>query len=176
MVDRLIKEFSKDDNDPSRDPSVTSTDWYIMPLLNPDGYEYSRTTDRNWRKNRAAPQVAGTNCYGVDLNRNYDAPGFGVGASTDQCMENYRGLAPNTEPEVRAASAVVLAHKDTLRASVSLHSAGNLILTSWGYTRDVPPDNDQLIKIADATSDAIAAVNGRKYKVERACGLYPAGE
>ena len=27
-------------------------DWYILPVLNPDGYEYSRTTDRLWRKNR----------------------------------------------------------------------------------------------------------------------------
>ena len=25
-------------------------DWYILPVLNPDGYEYSRTTDRMWRK------------------------------------------------------------------------------------------------------------------------------
>ena len=27
-------------------------DWYIMPMLNPDGYAYSRNTDRMWRKNR----------------------------------------------------------------------------------------------------------------------------
>ena len=27
-------------------------DWYIMPVHNPDGYEYTRTHDRMWRKNR----------------------------------------------------------------------------------------------------------------------------
>ena len=27
-------------------------DWYILPVLNPDGYEYSRTTVRMWRKSR----------------------------------------------------------------------------------------------------------------------------
>ena len=27
-------------------------DWYILPLANPDGYEWSRTEDRLWRKNR----------------------------------------------------------------------------------------------------------------------------
>ena len=27
-------------------------DWYILPLHNPDGYQYSRTSDRMWRKNR----------------------------------------------------------------------------------------------------------------------------
>lgn len=37
----------------------------IMPLVNPDGYEYSRTKNRMWRKNRR-----GVN--GVDLNRNWD--------------------------------------------------------------------------------------------------------
>ena len=27
-------------------------DWYILPVLNPDGYEYSRTDHRMWRKSR----------------------------------------------------------------------------------------------------------------------------
>ena len=29
---------------------LTSLDIYLLPLLNPDGYEYSRTKDRLWRK------------------------------------------------------------------------------------------------------------------------------
>lgn len=37
----------------------------ILPLVNPDGYEFTRTTNRMWRKNRRAP-------HGVDLNRNWD--------------------------------------------------------------------------------------------------------
>ena len=37
----------------------------VVPLANPDGYEYSRNTNRIWRKNRRIP-------YGVDLNRNWD--------------------------------------------------------------------------------------------------------
>ena len=40
-------------------------EFVILPLANPDGYEYSRTRDRMWRKNRRVP-------YGVDLNRNWD--------------------------------------------------------------------------------------------------------
>ena len=31
---------------------VENFEWHIIPLLNPDGYQYSRTTDRLWRKNR----------------------------------------------------------------------------------------------------------------------------
>ena len=37
----------------------------VMPLVNPDGYEYSRVKNRMWRKNRRAS-------HGVDLNRNWD--------------------------------------------------------------------------------------------------------
>ena len=44
--------------------------WHIAPLLNPDGYQYSRTEDRMWRKNRR--KVSGSACRGVDLNRYSD--------------------------------------------------------------------------------------------------------
>lgn len=28
-------------------------DWYIMPVVNPDGYEFTHTRDRLWRKTRS---------------------------------------------------------------------------------------------------------------------------
>ena len=52
MVDKLIEAFSS----PETCGDVCDVDWLIMPLLNPDGYEYSRTTDRMWRKNRSKPK------------------------------------------------------------------------------------------------------------------------
>lgn len=33
-------------------PLVSDIDWYILPMINADGYEYSHTTDRLWRKSR----------------------------------------------------------------------------------------------------------------------------
>ena len=44
-----------------------------------------------------------SSCRGVDLNRNYDTVGFGVGASDDPCSDSYKGEAANSEPEVKAA-------------------------------------------------------------------------
>ena len=41
----------------------------IMPLVNPDGYEYTRTVNRMWRKNR---RPTGRKSNGIDLNRNWD--------------------------------------------------------------------------------------------------------
>ena len=44
---------------------------FIVPIVNPDGYVYSHTTDRYWRKNR---QLNFSSSYvGTDLNRNWDA-------------------------------------------------------------------------------------------------------
>ena len=39
----------------------------IQPVLNPDGYAYTWSGSRMWRKNRVNNQ--GSNCMGVDLNR-----------------------------------------------------------------------------------------------------------
>lgn len=33
--------------------SIRSVDWYILPVSNPDGYEYSLKFDRMWRKTRS---------------------------------------------------------------------------------------------------------------------------
>ena len=41
----------------------------VIPLVNPDGYNYAWTRDRLWRKNRRA-NTGGS--FGVDLNRNWD--------------------------------------------------------------------------------------------------------
>lgn len=95
-----------------------------MPVLNPDGYEYARTVDPMWRKNRNPPPE-GSDCFGVDLNRNYNVTGFGVGASPDPCSDSYMGQKPDSEPEVRAASDFLLGHNNNIRASLSLHSYGN---------------------------------------------------
>jgi hypothetical protein len=69
----------------------------------------------------------GSSCYGVDLNRNYDVVGFGVRGSANPCDESYKGETPNSEPEVKAASNVVMRNKDKLKASLSFHSYGIVV-------------------------------------------------
>lgn len=46
---------------------LQNLDWHVLLVANPDGYEYSHTTDRLWRKNRSRPGI----CSGTDLNRNF---------------------------------------------------------------------------------------------------------
>ena len=71
---------------------------------------------------------------------------------------------------------VVMRNKESIRASISLHSQGEMLLTSWGYTTDLPSDNDELVRIGNAAAAAIKSVNGRDYAVGPAgVVLYPAG-
>ncbi|XP_073805414.1 carboxypeptidase B2 isoform X1 [Danio rerio] len=50
---------------------LNKMDIYILTVMNPDGYKYTWTTDRMWRKNRS--ENKDSYCAGVDLNRNFDA-------------------------------------------------------------------------------------------------------
>ncbi|EPQ04720.1 Carboxypeptidase B2 [Myotis brandtii] len=44
-------------------------DFYVMPVVNVDGYDYSWKTNRMWRKNRSVHE--NNPCTGTDLNRNF---------------------------------------------------------------------------------------------------------
>ncbi|KAF6201392.1 hypothetical protein GE061_005840 [Apolygus lucorum] len=96
-------------------------EWHIIPLLNPDGYLYSMSEDRMWRKNRA--NTSNSECPGVDLNRNFDIFFGGQGTSQDPCDETYTGSGPFSEPEARALRdyAMSLNH---IRLYLTLHSYG----------------------------------------------------
>lgn len=46
-------------------------DIIIMPVSNPDGYEFSRNEDRGWTKNRQLN--VGSSCVGVSVYHNFEA-------------------------------------------------------------------------------------------------------
>ena len=49
-------------------------------------------------------------------------------------------------------------------------------LTSWGYKRQLPADDERIEKLSKAAVEAMEAVNGRKYEFGPAgMTLYPAG-
>merc|ERR1712002_666978 len=55
--------------------------WYFIPSANPDGYMYSMTEDRMWRKTRSDTGSA-AGCKGVDPNRNWARSQSWAGVST----------------------------------------------------------------------------------------------
>ena len=80
---------------------LETLDLWLVPCMNPDGREYVMNVDNLWRKNRR--DNPGTDCDGVDLNRNFDVL-WGVTqgqTSCAQCSEVYCGPQAFSEPETR---------------------------------------------------------------------------
>lgn len=142
----------------------------VAPCINPDGYSYSWTNDRLWRKNRNTNN--GNRCLGVDLNRNFNNHWGGVGASSNPCAEDYRGPSSSSEPETKAVQNYVLALKNRA-AGIDFHSYGQLILRSFGYTYS-PSNNEAILKqVGDGMRDVIFSQSGKRYTSQRAAELYP---
>jgi carboxypeptidase T len=156
--------------DPRVRRAVDRSEIWIVPLVNPDGLEYSIRYYRYWRKNR---RLNPDGSFGVDLNRNYGY-GWGYddsGSSPVPSSDIYRGSAPFSEPETRAVRD--LFEQRQFRALISYHSFSQVILYPWGYI-NVPTDRDALhMSLASAMSSLIEAVNGRFYSFgESSTSLY----
>lgn len=176
------------------DPRVTtllkSLRVVIVPVMNPDGFHYSRThlyDDRNdftsypvqavgfgayWRKNRRGltddlrlGHFDGHTGYGVDNNRNYALGWGGAGTSPIPVLLTYPGPSPVSEPETRNVTRVVLTR--TVTAVLSHHTYSNLVLRPWGDTRNDAPDEALLRGLGDA----MASHNG--YRSQKGIDLYP---
>jgi carboxypeptidase T len=149
---------------------VDNCDIWIVPLVNPDGLEYSIHFYRYWRKNM---RDNGDGTYGVDINRNYDYKwGWdNMGSSPDSASEVYRGPAPFSEPEIQAVRD--LFSRQNFRALISYHSFSQVILYPWGFTEEASDEEDTLFAIGAEMSRLMEPVNGRYYAAERAgAGLY----
>ena len=122
---------------------VNNRELYFIPVVNPDGYEYNRTTNPNgggmWRKNRR--NNGGS--FGVDLNRNYgpfaywNAPNGG--SSTNPSSDTYRGTAPFSEPETNNVKNFLAARK--FKNALNYHTYGNLLIYPYGALSHETPDS-----------------------------------
>ena len=73
------------DCDDSFDEDFYAYNFAMFPLLNQDGYYYTWSNDRLWRKNRT-PSEDGP-CIGTDLNRNADVAWGATGSSDNTCSQ-----------------------------------------------------------------------------------------
>jgi carboxypeptidase T len=129
------------------DPEVTylvnNRELYFIPVINPDGYEYNRTTNPNgggmWRKNRRNNGSS----FGVDLNRNYGPYAYwnapNGGSSTSPSSDTYRGTAPFSEPET-AAIRDFIAGKG-IKNTLNYHTYSNLLIYPYGALGHETPDS-----------------------------------
>lgn len=169
VVTFIIDTFTENWREQSRD--VQHIDWFFLPVMNPDGYEYTRTHDRLWRKNRRRNSF----CIGVDLNRNYGYQWGGQGASRMPCSDTFAGLEAFSEHETKAVQNFLIKSSANFKASLSFHSYGQHIMYPWGYDRKVTSDHADLDRVGKQGAVAIKKVSGKEYKVgPAAITLYPA--
>ena len=144
-------------------------DVYIVPCYNPDGYEYSRTTERYWRKNR---RLNYDGSYGVDQNRNWGDHWAEVGVSFDPSDETYCGESAFSEREVKAVSEWIAAMK--FDALIDFHSVAGMFLRPYGFKYDESPDEARLKALGQELVNDVYAVHGTMYENIRGVDLYPA--
>lgn len=174
----LLRWLTRDyGSDPLVTRLVDGREVFIVFALNPDGMRFDLTGDpfRAWRKNRQPN--AGTTAVGTDLNRNYDYRWGCCGGSSDSPRSiTYRGPAPFSAPESRAmrdfVNSRVVGGVQQIRAHVSLHTNGELVLWPYGYTyADVPPD---MTRIDHATFVALGRAMGARngYRAQQSSDMY----
>ena len=146
---------------------------WIVPMVNPDGHEHTRTDNRLWRKNRRR-NPGGS--IGVDPNRNYGYMWGTLDISTSSRVpadETYVGPRAFSEPEVRAVRDLVA--RQHFDGVLSYHSYSQLVLFPWGYTVDPvedEADHDEMRDLAREMARLIRAVHGTAYTPQQASQLY----
>jgi hypothetical protein len=132
LAEALVRLY---DTDPQIKRLVDTVDFVIAPMVNPDGYVYSWSDERLWRKNRRSG-------FGVDLNRNWPTAWGGEGSSGNTDSNTYRGNAPLSEPESFALSQLILSQPN-LVGHIDFHTYSQLILRPFGFTEDPLPSEEE---------------------------------
>ncbi|XP_025946893.1 carboxypeptidase A1-like [Apteryx rowi] len=140
---------------------LAEMDIFLEIVTNPDGFVFTHTKNRLWRKTRSTH--SGSLCVGVDANRNWDAGFGGSGSSGNPCSDTYRGPYANSEPEVKAIVDFVKNHGN-IKAFISIHSYSQLLLYPYGYTTTPAADQKELHQVAQKAVAALASAYGTAYE------------
>lgn len=179
-AEKLLEGYSKDE---TIKKLLDEFEVDIIPMVNPDGYEYSLKHDSWWRKTRSKHEVNGRITYGVDPNRNYyderfphlyrpkgDTPQSSYddyGASDNPYSDTYRGPKGASEPEIKALQD--FSRNPDVKAVIDLHSYGRMILFPWGHTYDEAPDVKLFRELGSYMNKAV----DNRFRLEQSSSLYP---
>jgi hypothetical protein len=196
ITTRLIHDLTKGyaAGDPQIRKRVDNAEIWVIPVVNPNGYERALTAQADWRKNTRRVSAQQTR-LGVDLNRNYgfahattltqaqraaldwrtrDSNGILDNGNFDIDNPQYPGTAPFTEVETQAVRGLAHNHfateprdqVDGLICSLSWHTYGGVVGHPLGH-KPIPPATD--LSGAERTflgdfTDGIAGAVGFGYK------------
>jgi hypothetical protein len=133
-------------DDPQVKKLLQSTELWFVPVLNPDGYQYTFTNERLWRKNLRDNNDNGTIEVGdgVDPNRNFPSHwGYDNEGSSDiPSSDTYRGPSAASEPETQAG--IKLFNTAKAEFMVNYHSNGQWLLYNDGWQIGTPTADDPI--------------------------------
>merc|ERR1712080_154420 len=172
MINELVNNYEENKD------IVDNLNIHFLPMANPDGYEYSRSSDRMWRKNRNRDNSAKDStkaCVGVDLNRNWGYHWGEAGVSHSPCSDIYCGTGPFSKAESTNIKNYVEALSPTPVLGHCIHSYSQLWLWPYGYAYNTyPPNKAEIKKLAEDAADALYRVHGTVFDPINSAELYPA--
>jgi murein tripeptide amidase MpaA len=112
---------------------LREVEFVVIPAANPDGKEFSHTSQRAWVKNRNPN--AGSDCVGVNLNRNFDANWGIADSEVWNCADTYAGTGPKSERESDAISHEIEKLSARIVAYVSIQSGGQSVMYPYWYSK-----------------------------------------
>jgi murein tripeptide amidase MpaA len=167
IVQRMLTEFKAGN---ARVVKLFSRfNFHLVPVLNPDGYEYTHTNARMWRKNRRANGPP-SGSFGVDMNRNWPIRWGGPGASTDPRSDTYMGTSPASEPETQ--NVIKYFNQTGFAAALDFHAYSQLLLRPWQWSSASCPDETKLNALGAKMVEAIRVNGAQTYRNIRGSQLY----
>ncbi|KAI1316781.1 hypothetical protein F5Y16DRAFT_163694 [Xylariaceae sp. FL0255] len=159
------------DNDPMVHRILTRFDLIFVPVLNPDGYEYTWEVDRLWRKSRQRTKMSV--CPGFDLDHAFGYQWDATDHQTEPCSQSYGGDEPFQA--VEAAQLADWAKNETAAGTtfagyLDLHSYSQQVLVPFAYSCGaLPPNMEKLTEVAMNLAKHLRLSNGEIYTVASAC-------
>ena len=158
---KFIEFVAQNQNiDPELQKSLSESSLYIVPCLNPDGFEYSRKHFSFWRKNRRKNHD-GT--FGVDLNRNFS---IGWSKNSNTGSNIYGGEAPFSEAETTAIKDFVDSHEN-ITLAFDYHSQGNVFFPAHKFNHEAEINGTDMNALCANMNDEISKITGRRYGIHR---------
>ncbi|XP_026248593.1 carboxypeptidase A5 [Urocitellus parryii] len=120
---------------------LKAMDIFIELVTNPDGFAFTHSMNRLWRKNKSSRP--GIFCIGVDLNRNWKSGFGGNGSNSNPCSETYHGPSPQSEPEVAAIVNFITNHGN-FKVLISIHSYSQMLMYPYGHSMESVSNEKEL--------------------------------
>ncbi|KAM4693492.1 mast cell carboxypeptidase A-like [Discoglossus pictus] len=158
FVNEAIRTYGKDK---IMTKLLDNVNFHVLPVFNVDGYVWAWTHDRMWRKNRSP--TPNSKCIGTDLNRNFNVSWDTSDPEATECSDAYPGSSAQSEEETKAITSYISSRLSSMKAYISFHSCGQMLMYPYGYTEKEAPNSDKLKEIAKAALKDLSSLHGTNY-------------